>query len=623
MYSAALRVNERHDHEETVRKLDQLFSEASSSLDSETNHLVSQVISYSREISSFAHEYDFEDVHANGFRILLALTVKILRRGLSTHKRGDKFRDQFTCLLQSMVSAIDHLKKLREITKSSGIPLTTDREFFVEVMQRYAKSHFEAHEPIHDTFAGVAFGMTGNVVRSIRNVLVLLFYSESKTLLRCLFNNNLWIVNLDRRLRNFDLMFLKFLDKLVFNSSTKVLMKILACTTNVLIGLPPWPQTILVPRQTKFMLVVDANNNPVFGVEKDSHRLCWGLEEVRCLYTLKPHESGEPPDAVILDAHGGAFVTGCPEMHLVYCQRWAQRMPGVGVLQVRYTVCPDARFPVQIQQMLDVYMWLISGNESVKEKIGFHPKKIVLAGDSAGALFVTSLLVVLNEIRKRLDPELRMPVAVFSFYGAFSIFPLVSAAKFASPFHYLLLPSILMAASRNYRPEIETKNNSMSQTKRKYSVTEIHNLLQNPPPNVFEKETESIRQYLERWDSVTGHPFLSPMSYDDFDSLSDVELHCTSTHSEPILDSTIAMLKKWKGKASLTMMGDLVHGHLILLGVNRQHNQAFEQTVEKFRSVLQIPSSDCHNSSVSFFQLATIAGLLLAFIVVCYWMSVN
>ena len=114
MYSAALRVNERHDHEETVRKLDQLFSEASSSLDSETNHLVSQVIGYSKEISSFAHEYDFEDVHANGFRILLALTGKILRRGLSVQNRGNKFRDQFTSLLQSMVSTIPYLKKLRE-----------------------------------------------------------------------------------------------------------------------------------------------------------------------------------------------------------------------------------------------------------------------------------------------------------------------------------------------------------------------------------------------------------------------------------------------------------------------------------------------------------------------------
>ena len=270
-------------------------------------------------------------------------------------------------------------------------------------MQRYVKSDFEAHEPFYDAFAGVAFGITGKILITIRDVAVLLFYGDIKTLFRSLFDKKLRLRTLDKRLRSFDLMALKFVDKLFFNSFAKAVSKLIVSATNLPIGLPPWPQSILVPRQKKYMVVVDPNNNPVFGVEKDYGQFRWGSDEVRCLYSLKSQkaEAGKtPPDAVILDAHGGGFVSGCPEMHLTYCQRWAQRMPGVGVLQVRYTLCPDARFPVQIQQMLDVYLWLVSGDESVKDKIGFHPKKIVLAGDSAGALFVTSMLVVLNEIRK-------------------------------------------------------------------------------------------------------------------------------------------------------------------------------------------------------------------------------
>ena len=113
------------------------------------------------------------------------------------------------------------------------------------------------------------------------------------------------------------------------------------------------------------------------------------------------------------------------------------------------------------------------------------------------------------------------------------------------------------------------------------------------------------------------------MFYDDFDSLSDVELHCTSTHSEPILDSTIAMLKKWKGKASLTMMGNLVHGHLNSVAFSRQHNQAFEQTVDRFRSVLQINGADQSSSSGSILQMISAALSVLLLLCVTGFLTIK
>lgn len=56
---------------------------------------------------------------------------------------------------------------------------------------------------------------------------------------------------------------------------------------------------------------------------------------------------------------------------------------------------------------------------AVSEMIGFQPEKIVIAGDSAGANLVFSLICCLNEI-KRNYPEyanLKMPSSIVCVYG--------------------------------------------------------------------------------------------------------------------------------------------------------------------------------------------------------------
>jgi acetyl esterase/lipase len=471
----------------------------------------------------------------------------------------------------------------------------------------------------------VPFRKLGYLLILIRNFLLLMICCESRVslLVRSLWNSREWYRELDKHLRNFNLLTLTLLDKIFIISPVRHGAKLVAFMVNLPLGIPPWPSAFSVPRQSRFMIAVDPNNNPMFDVIENSDRLCWGSDPIECIYSLKPHpgtENDPKPDSVILDAHGGAFVSGCPELHLIYCQRWAQRMPGVGVLQVRYTLCPDAQFPVQVQQLLDTYLWLISGRDSVRKLIGFHPKKIILAGDSAGALFVMSLVIVLNEIRKKLHPGLQMPVAVFSFYGAFSVVPIVTAATLTSPFHFLLVPNAMLCASRNYRPDME----NISQIIRRHSIPEIYGMIRNPKPNIFMQEAELVLEELRKQEGITDHPFLSPINYDDFDSLSDVELHCTSTHSEAILDSTITMLKRWRGPSSLAIMGDLVHGHLNSIGFNRQHDEAFEETVNKLRSVLDIPCTHSPASPFSFIEYMGISltGVSLALLFKCYnWMT--
>ena len=73
---------------------------------------------------------------------------------------------------------------------------------------------------------------------------------------------------------------------------------------------------------------------------------------------------------------------------------------GVPCLAVDYSL--TVPFPVPIQEVLDVYLWALSGGEDVKQTLGFHPKQIVLFGDSCGTFYCLSVTVLLNELNKRI-----------------------------------------------------------------------------------------------------------------------------------------------------------------------------------------------------------------------------
>src|SRR5437762_2882603 len=53
---------------------------------------------------------------------------------------------------------------------------------------------------------------------------------------------------------------------------------------------------------------------------------------------------------------------------------------------------------------------------------------------------------------------------------------------------------------------------------------------------------------------IVDHPYVSPGTYSDWASLSDVELHAVALHMDGMLHDSIYLTRKWKGKVSLTML---------------------------------------------------------------------
>jgi acetyl esterase/lipase len=90
---------------------------------------------------------------------------------------------------------------------------------------------------------------------------------------------------------------------------------------------------------------------------------------------------------VMLYIHGGAFFFGSVDEHRYQLQRHARKLKG-RVFAPRYRLAPQFPFPCGLQDCLAAYLYLLRVQE---------PNTIVLAGDSAGAGMVLSLLVILRD----------------------------------------------------------------------------------------------------------------------------------------------------------------------------------------------------------------------------------
>jgi acetyl esterase len=102
---------------------------------------------------------------------------------------------------------------------------------------------------------------------------------------------------------------------------------------------------------------------------------------------------------LFFDSSGGGFCIGSIESNEVYIRDWSNKTPNVPILSIGYSVSPEAKFPTALQEVMDTYLYLTSGDPAILLMLGFHPKRITLCGDSAGATLLTALTMALNDIR--------------------------------------------------------------------------------------------------------------------------------------------------------------------------------------------------------------------------------
>jgi acetyl esterase/lipase len=95
---------------------------------------------------------------------------------------------------------------------------------------------------------------------------------------------------------------------------------------------------------------------------------------------LRLYRPGEGGDGLIVYLHGGGWVAGDLDTHDGVCRALA-RHSGCAVLAVDYRRPPEHPYPAALTDALDVMTWA----RGQARRLGFDPRRLVLAGDSAGA----------------------------------------------------------------------------------------------------------------------------------------------------------------------------------------------------------------------------------------------
>jgi hypothetical protein len=128
-------------------------------------------------------------------------------------------------------------------------------------------------------------------------------------------------------------------------------------------------------------------------------------------------------------------------------------------LSVDYSVAPESKFPVALQQLMDVYMWALSDTAQVEEALGFRPRQIVLAGDSAGGNLTMALLHVIADLNEQLQssgrPLLLKPKAIFNLYSPYNLTLRITPSMILASCDSMISAGVMLSCFEAYLPLVE------------------------------------------------------------------------------------------------------------------------------------------------------------------------
>ncbi len=95
-------------------------------------------------------------------------------------------------------------------------------------------------------------------------------------------------------------------------------------------------------------------------------------------------------DRAVLYVHGGGYVIGSVNTHRDLMGRIA-RASGARVLGINYRLAPEHPFPAAVDDAVAAYRWMLAQ--------GLQPKRIAVAGDSAGGGLTVATLVAIRDAK--------------------------------------------------------------------------------------------------------------------------------------------------------------------------------------------------------------------------------
>lgn len=176
-------------------------------------------------------------------------------------------------------------------------------------------------------------------------------------------------------------------------------------------------QKISVRGRTARHMVQVANHFPILGAKLQKGEFRQKLNERKqkwnCPEHLRVYEIElkycsmellerieKPADGLILHLHGGGYYGGMHNGYRDVAALYNEVSRGMDVLTLDYRLAPEHPFPAALEDAVEAYQW---GLEQ-----GYDPKKIFVAGDSAGGGLALALCLYLR------DHEMPLPKGIIT-----------------------------------------------------------------------------------------------------------------------------------------------------------------------------------------------------------------
>lgn len=371
-----------------------------------------------------------------------------------------------------------------------------------------------------------------------------------------------------------------------------------------------------------------------------------GQSKVKCIFLQDSTFGASPKDSLVIHLHGGGYIALRPKCHEMYLRRWASRLKGVPILSIDYSLSPKNRFPIAIQEILDVYLFLVSNSDHVIDLIGFKPKNIVLFGDSAGSNLSICLMNILNDMNeqilnnqplknetpKNMAPKIESipyPSALFLPYPhtnpTLNIF---NPSRLFMAFDPVLPIGPMFALTEAYNPHPahdSTGNDSFDMRKRSVQSSDTgyasngtfsrSNSTESAQSNgssvssssrslngeneetISEAKEEKNKPWYrtsaksDRMEAMKENtnlgPFFNPLK-GDLSNFANIPLYVQVGEFDVLLDDAICLAKKWPGRVKLDILDGMTHGFLFNRILSRECKKATDLCNDRLLEALNL-----------------------------------
>ncbi|KAI1293649.1 Hormone-sensitive lipase [Halotydeus destructor] len=562
------------------------------------------LLDYAVDVTQFVDQYDYKDVQGNGFRSAVQLGLNLVRYGAQHADNDIGFIAEFARAVEQFKYGVGFLKQLRMDTEKMATgdgkcSLETGDAFLMSTAFFRYINHCDT-ESFYGKLIKFPFSseLTASPAITAIKAFCLLLARSPRHSYDILFGSKDISKTFSYVVKNIDVYRLKLVDN-VFAQS---LMHEHLVPYLVNGFKPKTKKTIAVPRQSRWLIVCDVKLQAVEIEDNCNNNRSlptYNQDLVSCRYLNEPDpETGSPSPSgdLLIDIHGGGFCSSTARGHELYLRDWSRKLPGVGLLAIDYSLAPKCKFPVANQEVLDVYLWAISGHKDVKRVLGFQPTRIVLVGDSSGAMMCMSLTTMLNDIRK-LDSSAVpiMPTAVVGVYPSFTCEAFMYPSMMMSASHNLITPAVLASFIEAYVPHRLQYGDNCSHFHDndlilngffdyfKIFASFILGTRTRTVPWYKAGVEDTMKTYMAQDVKLMRHHYVSPIKYRHLADLADVKLVVIACATDPILDQAIIMARNWKGPVSVDIIENLGHGFLFCSSLGDVYQQASDVCVNRIK----------------------------------------